>query len=115
MSILELSFAGGETSLSVRRVAVHETVSAPFTVAVWARSPHANVDLEGLVGKDAGLRVVTGWAHVSQKDRTWTGVVSHIEQVQAEPTGLSTYYLRIVPRLWLLTQRRGYRIYQHLT
>jgi type VI secretion system secreted protein VgrG len=38
-----------------------------------------------------------------------------MEQVQAEPTGLSTYYLRIVPPLWLLTQRRNYRVFQHLS
>jgi type VI secretion system secreted protein VgrG len=37
------------------------------------------------------------------------------EQVQAEPTGLSTYYLRIVPTLWLSTQRRNHRIYQHIS
>ena len=45
----------------------------------------------------------------------WTGVCSHIEQVQAETTGLSTYHLRIVPTLWLLTQRRNHRIFQHLS
>src|SRR5262249_31940623 len=28
--------------------------------------------------------------------------------------GLSTYHLRIVPKIWLLTQRTNYRIYQHL-
>jgi type VI secretion system secreted protein VgrG len=35
--------------------------------------------------------------------------------VQAEPSGLSTYAARIVPHLWLLTLRRTYRIFQHLT
>jgi type VI secretion system secreted protein VgrG len=115
MSILELSFANGETSLEVRRFSVHETVSAPFACAVWARSKHADIDLEALVGKDAGLRIQSGMAFSTHAVRTWTGVCSHIEQVQAESTGLSTYYLRIVPRLWLLNQRRGHRIFQRMT
>jgi type VI secretion system secreted protein VgrG len=114
MSVLELSFAGGESSLSVRRFSLHELVSAPFVLSVWARSEHAALDLEGIVGKDAGLRVQTGLAHAQVNARAWTGVVSHVEQVQAEPTGLSTYYLRIVPRFWLLNQRRGNRIFQHV-
>jgi type VI secretion system secreted protein VgrG len=114
MSILELSFAGGESSLSVRRFSVHETVSAPFVLSVWARSTDSDIDLEAIVGKGAGLKITSGVAHVQEATRLWTGVCSHIEQVQAEPSGLSTYYLRIVPDLWLLNQRRGNRIYQHL-
>src|SRR5689334_8942138 len=115
MSILELSFANGESSLSVRRFSLHETISAPFVLSIWARSEHATVDLEALVGHGAGLRIVSGMVHSKHNARSWTGVCSHMEQVQAEPSGLSTYYLRIVPRLWLLTQRRGYRIFQHLS
>ena len=37
MALLELSFASGETSLSVRRFSVHEAISSLFTVSVWAR------------------------------------------------------------------------------
>jgi type VI secretion system secreted protein VgrG len=115
MSILELSFAGGESSLSVRRFTAHETVSAPFVLSVWACSTSPDIDLEAIVGKGAGLKIISGLAQALQSTRVWTGVCSHIEQIQAEPTGLSTYYLRIVPELWLLNQRRGNRIYQHLS
>ena len=45
----------------------------------------------------------------------WTGLCSYVEQIQAEPTGLSTYLLRIVPTLWCLSQRSGYRVVQHLS
>jgi type VI secretion system secreted protein VgrG len=46
--------------------------------------------------------------------RAWTGLVSHMEQLEVEPPtgtslGLSTYLIRIVPHLWMLTQRRGNR------
>ena len=121
MPILELSFAGGETSLSVRRFSVQEVVSSLFTVSVWARSESPSVDLEAIVGQPASLRIVSGWLFARMGGaRLWTGVVSSIEQVHAaQPapgaTELSTYSLRIVPRLWLLTQRRNYRIFQHLT
>ena len=116
MPVLELSFESGESSLSVRRFSVNEAISSFFTVSVWARSKNESIDLPSIVGKEAGLRVVAGykWALLGAA-RYWTGVCSYMEQVQAEPTGLSTYYLRIVPKLWLLTQRRGHRIYQHLS
>ncbi|MEO7592087.1 MAG: phage late control D family protein, partial [Byssovorax sp.] len=121
MSVLDLSFASGENSLSVRRVQVHEGVSALFTISVWARSPHFDLDLESLVGQPAAFQIVHGTKLVAnQGGRRWSGVVSMMEQVQGESGNsgekpLSTYYLRIVPRLWLLTQRQNYRIYQHLS
>jgi len=115
MSTFELTFQSGETSLSVRRIVVEEAISELFTVSVWAMSRRDDLDVESLVGLDASLRVQSGVLHLQQDTRLWQGVCDHVEQVQAEPTGLSTYFLRIVPKLWLLTQRRGQRIYQHLS
>ncbi|MDI1437310.1 type VI secretion system Vgr family protein [Polyangium sorediatum] len=121
MAILELSFACGESSLSVRRFSVHESVSGLFTVSVWARSESPSIDLEAIIGQPASLRVVSGYLFARLGGaRLWTGIVSSIEQVQAVQPGsgaheLSTYSLRIVPGLWTLTQRRNYRIFQHLS
>ena len=115
MPLLELTFESGETSLEVRHFDVHESISALFTVSLRARSPNADLDLESIVGKSASFRIVNGLAFGRVPTRLWTGVCSHIEQIQAEPTGLSTYHLRIVPTLWLLTQRRNHRLYQHLS
>jgi type VI secretion system secreted protein VgrG len=121
MSLLDLSFASGEGSLSVRRVQIHEAVSTMFIVSVWARSPQFDLDLEALVGEPAALEIVAGTKLVAnQGTRKWSGVVSFMEQIQAEAPSpgekpLSTYYLRIVPRIWLLTQRQNYRIFQHLS
>jgi len=113
MPELELSFASKESSLSVRRFVVHEALSAPFEVSVWARSPNEDLDLDSIAGKPAALRIMHGVVHLSRGARVFSGICRHIEQVQAERTGLSTYYLRIVPTLWLLTQRRNNRIFQH--
>jgi type VI secretion system secreted protein VgrG len=121
MSVLELYFEGGEASLSVRRFSVHEAVSSLFAVSVWARADDPSIDLEAIVGKQASLRIASGQLFALHGGtRVWTGIVSSIEQVHAvQPiagaTELSTYYLRIVPTLWLLTQRRGYRAFQHVS
>ncbi|MBK9264414.1 MAG: type VI secretion system tip protein VgrG [Polyangiaceae bacterium] len=121
MPILELSFACGESSLSVRHFSVHEAISSLFMVNVVARSESPSIDLEPIIGQTASLKVVSGWAHARLGGvRSWSGVVSTIEQVQAVQLGqqgkeLSTYSLRIVPKLWLCTQRRNYKIFQHQT
>ena len=113
MPIVELSFSSGESSLSVRKFSVEESLSGLFSVKVAARSPNEDIDLESIVGKPALFRVVSGvaWAHLDT--RVWTGVVSEMELTRVEPSGLSTYELTIVPNLWLLTQRQDYRLFQH--
>jgi type VI secretion system secreted protein VgrG len=115
MPILELSFASKEDSLEVRHFLVREEISGLFEVDVVARSPLDEIDLEGIVGHGAGFALESGVAHLTTKSRIWTGICSQMELVQAEPTGLSTYALKIVPALWRTTLRRNHRIFQHLT
>src|SRR5262245_49141603 len=105
MPIAELSFESGETSLSVRSFRVEEAMSKPFSITVMARSPQ-QIDLESIVGRSATLLLQSGVAHITNATRRWTGVCHHIEQSRAEPTGLSTYEIGIMPALWLLSQRR---------
>lgn len=116
MSILNLTLDGAGETLVTRRFSVHEGISNLFTVSIWAGSKNDSLDLESIVGKSGTFRIVAGykWALLGGA-RYWTGICSYMEQVQAESTGLSTYFLRIVPKLWLLTQRRGNRIYQHMS
>jgi type VI secretion system secreted protein VgrG len=117
MPALDLSFASGESSLSVRRFAVHEGLSTLFSVSVWARSPDPSLALDSMVGQPASLRVESAYVNSEAAPRVWSGVVSYMElaHVEASAKGLSTYHFVIVPRLWLLTQRVNYRIYQHVT
>ncbi len=110
----ELTFSSGETSLSVRSFRIDDAVSRPFTVTVQAMSPN-QIDLETIVGQSAALALDGGAVGGDSDTRRWSGVCQHIEQVQAETIGLSTYEVSIKPTLWLLTQRRGYRVFQHLT
>ncbi len=114
MPSLELSFASKEDSLDVRHFAVREEISKLFDVAVLARSPHDEIDLESIVGQGAGFALEVAGESLT-RTRTWTGICSHMELVQVEPTGLSTYFIKIVPALWRTTLRSNNRIFQHLT
>lgn len=120
MPQLELTFQCGESSLSVRRFSIHEAVSTPFTVSVWARSQNPAIDLGAIAGQPAAARLTAGFLNVlGGSTHTWSGLCSYIEQVRGErrpaANEQSFYYLRIAPTLWLTTHRRGNRIFQHLT
>ncbi len=115
MAELTLAFESYEDTLSVRRFSVSEELSSPFCVSVWALCQDDDIDFEAVVGKGASLRIDAGLRLGRSGARAFTGVCSTMEQVQAEATGLSSYYLRIVPRLWLLSQRINHRLFQHLS
>ncbi|EYF04077.1 type VI secretion system Vgr family protein [Chondromyces apiculatus] len=111
---LELSFASG-LDLSVRHFGVSEAISGLFDVSVVALSRIDDVDFDAVVGQGASFRINGGSLGAMPQARAWTGICSQFEQVQGEETGLSTYHLRIVPHLWLATQRQNNRIFQHVS
>jgi type VI secretion system secreted protein VgrG len=118
MPLIDLTVASGD-ELSVRHFIVREAVSDLFTIAVTARTDDPAIDLEGIVGKPASLKVVTGYKFAALGgERLWSGVCQHAELVygmtpQPGETPQSTYLVKLVPKLWLTTQRTGYRIFQH--
>jgi type VI secretion system secreted protein VgrG len=109
---LKLEVASGDP-LTAHEFTVHERLSAPFEINLVARSPRADIDLEEIVGKKAAF----GYRAMDLEVVAWTGICSYMEmaQVETSETGLSTYRLTIVPALWLMTQRRGNRIFQHMS
>lgn len=114
MTLLELTLSSGDSSLSVRSFHVDEALNEPFAISILARSPDPSLQLDAIVGFDATFRIASGYAFAENGGaRIWSGTVEHAALVQAESTGLSTYSLRIVPRLALLKHRRNYRIFQH--
>ncbi len=119
MGSFELDFECGESSLTVRRFSIHEGVSTPFSVSVWARSESPTIDIGAIIGLPAGLKAISGYANVTGGgSRVWSGVCSYMEQTHAERRGnkvQSTYHLRITPSFQLLDHRRNNRIFQHLT
>ena len=122
MPNVELSCANG-SPFSIQQFRVKESISELFTIEIIARSRSASVDLEGIVGKSASLAVNTGYRGAKGPNggrRTWSGVCNFIEQVRGvdgdeSSPSLSTYLIGVVPALWLLTQRKNYRIYQRLS
>lgn len=115
MAELELQFESGEDSLSVREFAIEETMSGLFSVSILARSKNDDIDLETIVGRPASFRITSGVKYALVGARKFHGICQQMEQVAVETTGLSTYKLRIVPKLWLLGERTNHRWFQHLT
>ncbi|MFT3771027.1 MAG: type VI secretion system tip protein TssI/VgrG [Minicystis sp.] len=111
-SSLNLSFANEHDSLSVRHFTVAERMSAPFEITIVALSRLDDIDFETIIGQGASFRIQHA-GEGSGTSRQWSGICSHFEQIQAEETGMSTYLVRIVPELWLLSQRQNHRIFQH--
>jgi type VI secretion system secreted protein VgrG len=98
-------------AFDIREFSVHEHISSLFNVSLIALTDNANVDFESVVGQPARFRINLGGG----KKRYWTGICNELQQLAAEEAGLSTYRLSIVPSLWLLTQRRNYRIFQQMS
>ena len=75
-----------------------------------------SLDRKVVAGHRTWSVLVTGdKTGVPGRRRALAGICRHMELVKAEPIGVSTYRFHIVAHLWLLTQRRGYRIFQHRT
>ncbi|TKD03208.1 contractile injection system protein, VgrG/Pvc8 family [Polyangium fumosum] len=116
MARMDLRIEGIDAALHVRRVQVREVISMPFDVTITARSTSPDIDLDAASWAPASFSLLSGWALVrGGGERAWTGLVQRIEQTAVELSGLSTYEIRIVPRLSLLTQNRDYRIFQRQT
>ena len=111
-----------KATLGVRQVSAHDQMGAPFSLDIIAQSQKPTtgykasimgptIDLDAIIGKEATLAITQD----DGKRRVYVGICSHVEQIRFDDTdeGMSTYYLRLVPHLWLLSQRRGHRIYQH--
>jgi type VI secretion system secreted protein VgrG len=105
---LEIEVASGDT-LHTRQFSIHERLSSLFTVSLVAVSENPDIAFDDVVGQ-AGRFTLRSGPHT----RAWSGLCSHLQQVRAEESGLSTYELTIVPSLWLLSQRRNYRMFQQI-
>ncbi len=110
-SHLRLTVASGD-ELDVRTFAVQEGLSSLFTIQLVVLSDDPDLDFSGIVGHPATFQVERARASASAPQRRWTGVVTKLEQASVEEKGPSTYALTLMPALWLLTQRRNYRIFQ---
>ncbi|MFO0553107.1 MAG: type VI secretion system tip protein TssI/VgrG [Polyangiaceae bacterium] len=121
MPFIDLTCSVG-SPFDVRRFSVRESISNTFVIEIVAVSEDPSIDLNTIAGNPASLKLESGFKALQTGGvRAWQGVCQHAEQTRGMLPSrdgtrvLSTYYLRIVPRLWLLSQRTGYRIFQHVS
>jgi type VI secretion system secreted protein VgrG len=97
--------------LDVREFAIQEGMNQLFEVRVTAVSSSHDVDFEAAIGQPARLDFLRV-SPVDGETRYWDGICVRLEQLESLEYGLSTYSVGIVPTMWLLTQRRNYRVFQ---
>jgi len=96
--------------LDIRSFAVKQQMSELFRIELRVSSNNLSVALDDVIGKDASLTVTSNRANL-----VYAGVCIEMEQVRVDRDNLATYTLAIVPRLWLLTHRKNYRIFQFMS
>jgi type VI secretion system secreted protein VgrG len=101
------------TAVDVRQFTIANRFMAPFAATVLVRSSDDDLDFEALVGHRANFELLSHG--LLDKPATWAGICASVEMMEAEPDGLSTYRIRLVHPLWLLTQKRGYHVHQYLS
>jgi type VI secretion system secreted protein VgrG len=100
----------------VREFTVDEGLSSLFSVELVAVSENPAIDLEETVGADATFSLdAPADLYQDAAPPRWSGIISEVHQLRSEDSGLSTYHLTLVPRLWLLTHRVNCRVFQQMT
>ncbi|MEZ4295259.1 MAG: type VI secretion system tip protein TssI/VgrG [Polyangiaceae bacterium] len=102
-----------EADLTVKSFVAREAISSPYDIEIVAYTPADSLPFEAIVGHKASFTAASPWADAAP--RTWTGMVHRIEQIDAEPSGATTYSIHLAPPIWRLGRRIGSRIFQHLT
>lgn len=104
---VRVQVASGD-ELDVRSFSVKQRMSQLFRVELRVVSSNLSVALDAVIGKEATFSLKTQWS-----SRSFNGLCIEMEQVRVDREGLATYTLAIAQRMWLLTQRKNYRIFQY--
>lgn len=94
------------------RMSAREELGRPYAFALHGISRDVAIDLRGLLGKPMAVKVTSPQGYV----RHYHGIVVEAEQTgfeQIEGLRYATYAFSLVPKLWLLGQRRDCRIYKN--
>ncbi|NUP10803.1 MAG: type VI secretion system tip protein VgrG [Polyangiaceae bacterium] len=102
----ECEIATGDR-VDVRHFEVVDAISTLFEIKLTVVSDNPDIDFDGVIGQPMRFSMNAG------KVRTWSGVCADARQMRVEEAFLSTYELTLVPALWLASQRRNYRMFQH--
>ena len=102
---MSVTVDSGET-FDVREVHIQQALSSLFDVTLNVVSDNPDIDFEAVIGRSASF-TLHGRAGGGDQPRTWSGLAAELHQIAVEPTGLSTYRLRIVPYLFRGTRPRS--------
>ncbi|MBL9023183.1 MAG: type VI secretion system tip protein VgrG [Myxococcales bacterium] len=94
--------------LDVRSFSVRQGMSQLFEIELSVVSSNLDVDFDAVIGNAASFSLETRRSHMA-----WSGICREMEQHRVEEAGLATYRLLLVPQLWLLSQRKNYRVFQY--
>lgn len=106
---IEARIATGD-GLDVRDYAVTQGINQLFSIELHVVSKNLDIDFDEAIGGHASFSLETRSSRIS-----WSGLCKEMEQTRVDVNGLATYRLSVVPDLWLLTQRKNYRIFQYLS
>ncbi|MCA9622138.1 MAG: type VI secretion system tip protein VgrG [Myxococcales bacterium] len=111
MANARLRLSDIDPQLSVRELWVTESLNDVFEVRLQAVAPDESLLLGELVGRKATFELA------GTTLRRWRGMLSEARMLRTaeDGTGLATYAFTLVPNLWRLSQRRGQRLFQHLS
>jgi type VI secretion system secreted protein VgrG len=104
---LKLESPLGENALIPTRVAGREAVSELFHFTVDCVSAHETIAPATVLGSSHTVEIGFG-----DEVRHINGIVAGFAPGGAWARGLRSYRLELVPALWLLTRRRGLRVFQ---
>lgn len=97
---------GYSDPMRVLTLSGHEGISDLFSFAVQFACPDDKIDFSKMVGAKAHLKFLYG-----DTAREVNGIISRFEQGAATDR-FTPYFLELVPRAWILTQRYSCRIFQ---
>ncbi|MCC8536851.1 type VI secretion system Vgr family protein [Xanthomonas axonopodis pv. poinsettiicola] len=99
-------------TLRLVRMRAREELGRPYAFALHGISRDVAIDLRAVLGKPMAVKLTSPQGYV----RHYHGIVAEAEQTgfeQIEGLRYATYAFSLVPRVWLLGQRRDCRIYKN--
>jgi type VI secretion system secreted protein VgrG len=108
---IKISTAAPDTAFDIDSFTGNERLSRPFEYHAQLHSGQALLNANTLLDNPATITL----GDPSTKGRYISGIVAAVSQMPSQSTTLWRYSLRIVPKLWFLTQTSDCRFYHSMT
>ncbi|CAO5674933.1 MAG: hypothetical protein HEEMFOPI_00148 [Holosporales bacterium] len=110
---LKITTTLDDDALILDEVTVEETIHALFEINIIAHSTNIDIDLNGTLGQNMTVSL-----NFHEGKRYFSGIVARFEQLHTSPAQNKTpqfafYKIKLVPKIWLLTHTKDFRIFQN--